>query len=175
MICSRDHRDDLAAPGLPAWLSCTKAPLSSTVKSCGHHTGAFQWQTNSRFHHSNAPCVCCSFTFGMHYSVCYEKKRAISCVLWHVFHSHLNRSKWVWKPPLIIHFTTWLGLGVIKWNINSFMDNVYMCVISLETSIILCFRERQLTISKFWPLGLDFSKDGQLFLRTSPNSELFSF
>lgn len=31
----------LCFPGRPAGLSCTKAPLSLTVKSCGHYTGAF--------------------------------------------------------------------------------------------------------------------------------------
>lgn len=100
-----------------------------------------------------------------------KKKGAIPCVLWHVFHSRLNRSKWVCKPHLIIHFTTWLGLGVIKWNINTFVDNVYMCVISLEMSLIRGFYKHQLTVSEFWPLGLDFSKDGQLFLRRSPNGD----
>ena len=33
--------EGLRFPGQPAGLSCTKAPLSLTVKSCGHYTGAF--------------------------------------------------------------------------------------------------------------------------------------
>lgn len=79
----------------PAGLSCTKAPLSLTVKSCGHYTGAFHGRSghpNSLFHYSDALCVCYQFT---HPPILYKSAHLV----------YFKRSRFA-SNILLMHLTT---------------------------------------------------------------------
>lgn len=92
----------LKFPGWPAGFSCTMAPLSQTVKSCGHYTGAFHGRSahpHSLFYYPDASCVCCQFN------------------KWEKWHSHIfstldsgSRANWPmyqqWLITLVTCFDT---------------------------------------------------------------------
>lgn len=65
-VCRRlcrswSEQRELRFPERPAGHSCTKAPFSPAVKSCGHHTGAFHGRAahpHSLFYYPHACCEC---------------------------------------------------------------------------------------------------------------------